>query len=151
VWNRPSTSAAEFNADNAKCRLAARAMNKDDFEAHGRIGFVIAASLVHGIAQGAATQQDYNDCMQANGYVPSEPSTPPVAMASTAPPPAPRAPEALPTYPSAPTGNLAAVDIPASPPPVGPVSPAPSPGGRVVLSPVTINNSYHPSWTVPVQ
>jgi hypothetical protein len=61
VWDRPYTSAAEFNADNAKCRLAARAMNRDDFEAHGRIGFVIAASLVHGIAQGAATQQDYND------------------------------------------------------------------------------------------
>jgi hypothetical protein len=112
VWDRPYTSTAEFNTDNAKCRLAARAMNRDEFEAHGRIGFVIAASLIHGIAQGVATQQDYNDCMEANGYVPREPSAPPVAMVSTEPPPAPpvqaayttpREPETLPTYPSAPT------------------------------------------------
>lgn len=88
VWDRPHTSAGEFNADNARCRLTARAMNRDDFEAHGRIGFVIAASLIHGIAQGAATQQDYNDCMQANGYIPRAPGALPVAAVSNAPPPA---------------------------------------------------------------
>jgi hypothetical protein len=87
VWDRPYTSAGEFNADDARCRLTARAMNRDDFEAHGRIGFVIAASLIHGIAQGAATQQDYSDCMQANGYTPRAPGAIPVAAVSIAPPP----------------------------------------------------------------
>jgi hypothetical protein len=87
--------------------------------------------------------------MQANGYVPREPSASPVATVSSAPPPAPllqaaysapRETETLPTsrYPSAPLGRPAAANLPANP----------APEGEPVLFPVTIYTRYHPSWTV---
>jgi hypothetical protein len=86
VWSRPETTQAQSGVDNARCRLASKALNPDDgFSARGGVAFVIGATVLHGIGRAAVRESDFNDCMKANGYAASAPGTPaaaaPVALA----------------------------------------------------------------------
>jgi len=82
VWYRPETTQAQFGVDNARCRLASKALNPDDgFSARGSAAFVVGATVLHGIGQAAVRQSDFNDCMQANGYVAGAPDAPAFAVA----------------------------------------------------------------------
>jgi hypothetical protein len=70
----PGKSASDYTPDSAKCRLFARGVNPGfDFEASGSPKFVAestaGAAIVYGITTAIITNQNYNDCMQANGWL----------------------------------------------------------------------------------
>ena len=68
MWGRPGLTQADFNQDNARCRLVARAMNSGDFSASGSRQLVAGAGLGYVIATAISTRADYKDCMEAAGY-----------------------------------------------------------------------------------
>jgi hypothetical protein len=104
VWYRPETTQAQFGIDNARCRLASKALNPDDgFSARGSAAFVVGATVLHGIGQAAVRQSDFNDCMQANGYVAGAPVAPAAAAA-----PAPLVPATYAGPPGAAPAQIAA-------------------------------------------
>src|SRR5437870_2655223 len=104
VWYRPETTQAQSGVDNARCRLASKALNPDDgFSARGSAAFVVGATVLHGIGQAAVRQSDFNDCMQANGYVAGAPGAPAAAAA-----PAPLAPAVYAGPPAASPAPIAA-------------------------------------------
>jgi hypothetical protein len=135
VWSRPETTQAQFGVDNARCRLTSKALNPDDgFSARGSAAFVIGATVLHGIGRAAVRQSDFNDCMQANGYVAGAPGTPAAAAA-----PVPLVPA---VYSGPPTPSTAPI---ATASPVPPIIPLPAPD---VDEGTMVTNRYHPSWTV---
>lgn len=156
VWVKPGATSAEFSMDNARCRLVAEGANPDfgsptiyTGSLKGDLAANVGAGLLHGLAQGVAVSHTHDLCMEANGYIAVapgavQPKAPPMQAAYVAP----RAPDAPVTYRPPPTGSPVADNMSGSQLPVASAGPAPSQGGRVVLFPVTINNPYHPHWTV---
>jgi hypothetical protein len=131
VWDKPGATQAELNADNYTCEAQARALSPGGSYAQGRIGFVVAATLVSALATEADRNLLYGDCMTAHGYTPRQAyvaaaqSTVPVAPAAIVP-----ASEGRTLQQSA-SSSASAADVPHGP-------------GRVVLFPVTIYNPYYP-------
>lgn len=68
IWNRPGATQADFNQDDARCRLVAQGMNSGGFYAQGSPGFVAGASVGNAIGTAISTQATYRNCMVANGY-----------------------------------------------------------------------------------
>lgn len=69
----PGKTAADFEPDSAKCGLFARNANPGvTFQAHGSPKFVAAstaeATFGYGIASADRANEDYNDCMEVNGW-----------------------------------------------------------------------------------
>jgi hypothetical protein len=139
AWDRPGTTPEQFSMDNARCQLMAQGTTPDvnvgdistgNFKRDLAVN--AAAGILGALAQGAAVQQKYQMCMQANGYVPRSPATPPVLTAAPAPAPVPL-----------PTSIAVAVPAPA-PVPIVPTAvaalPPPPPGCPPALN---------PRWAVP--
>jgi len=74
VWNKPGITQAQFNQDNARCRLVARGMNSGSFYTEGKPAFVAGAALGNAIGTAVNTAATYNDCMMADGYTTSRSS-----------------------------------------------------------------------------
>lgn len=70
IWDKPGGTQAEFNQENARCRLVARGMNSGDFYAQGSPGFVAGATIGNAIGTAINTAATYRDCMMAIGYTP---------------------------------------------------------------------------------
>jgi hypothetical protein len=79
----PGRTMADMPPVQARCRLAAR-HGGGGFEAYGKPAAVAAAAVVYGVLEVARTQADFNDCMQANGFLIADGAAVPVqpAMAS---------------------------------------------------------------------
>ena len=73
VWDRPGTTQAQFNQDNARCRMVARDMAPGDFYAQGSPQFVAGAAVGNVIGTAVAQNVNYRDCMMAVGYTPESP------------------------------------------------------------------------------
>jgi hypothetical protein len=73
TWDKPGATQAQFNQDNAKCRLVARGMNSGDFYAEGKPAFVAGAAIGNAIGTAINTAATYRDCMMATGYTPQNP------------------------------------------------------------------------------
>jgi hypothetical protein len=76
IWDRPGTTQAEFNMDNARCRLVAEGANPapdTDPIYTGNFKRDLAvnagAGLAEGLVQRLAIRHTYDLCMEANGYV----------------------------------------------------------------------------------
>jgi hypothetical protein len=76
IWDRPGTTQAAFNMDNARCRLMAEGANPAPdtdpiYTGNFKRDLAInaGAGLAEGLVQGLAIRHTYNLCMQANGYV----------------------------------------------------------------------------------
>ena len=128
VWVKPGANELDFSADRARCQLMAEGMNPDPGIATistGKVGTDIAANIgagvLHGIAQGMKEAHTFSLCMQASGYVPTNPEAP-------APRAAP-APGPLALVPSAPAAPLPAVAAPA---PAAVAEPVPAVAPRFV-------------------
>jgi len=130
VWDKPGATQAEFSTDNYTCEAQARALSPGGSYAQGRIGFVVAATLVSAFATAADRNALYGDCMTAHGYAPHQ-----AYVMATQPP---VSAELLPTAPT-PAGAPQRNDS-------SPASPAnvPQSPGRVVLFPVMVYNPYYP-------
>ena len=76
VWNKPGITQAQFNQDNARCRLVARGMNSGSFYAEGKPAFVAGAAVGNAIGTAINTAATYSDCMMADGYTPENPQVP---------------------------------------------------------------------------
>jgi hypothetical protein len=129
VWDKPGATQAEFSADNYTCEAQARALSPGGSYAQGRIGFVVAATLVSALATEADRNALYDDCMTAHGYTPRQAYAAAQSPVSVAP--APTAPASGGTPQQIASSSASAADVPHGP-------------GRVVLFPVTIYNPYHP-------
>jgi hypothetical protein len=57
-----------FDQQKARCSLMAR-HGGSGFAVAGDPNFVAGAAIGHGISEGVRTQQDFNDCMLASGWV----------------------------------------------------------------------------------
>jgi hypothetical protein len=57
-----------FDQQQAQCSLMAR-HGGSGFYAAGNQNFVAGAAVGHAIGEGIRTQQDFNDCMLASGWV----------------------------------------------------------------------------------
>jgi hypothetical protein len=68
VWDKPSGTQAEFNVDNARCRMVARGLNPGGFVAAGSTEFVAGAALGNAIGTAANQRATYRDCMEMQGY-----------------------------------------------------------------------------------
>ncbi len=80
----PGKSASNYEPDSAKCRLFARGANPGfNFEASGSPRFVAASSvgaaIGYGIASAIRTNENYNDCMEANGWLVADHAPPAAA------------------------------------------------------------------------
>jgi hypothetical protein len=150
----PGMSAADFGRAKARCSLLAR-HSGSGFAASGSSSYVAGAALGHAIGESIRANQDFNDCLEATGWLIDDqpPATPVAAPVALTAPPAPAAvvtPVAL-TSPSPipaaaiPTAAIAPA-YPPSPMPTAVSSPAAA--GQTVLFPVSINNPYQPHWTV---
>jgi len=69
----PGKSALDYEPDAAKCRLFSRGANPDfAFAASGSPRFVagstVGAAIGYGIATAIRTNENYNDCMELNGW-----------------------------------------------------------------------------------
>jgi hypothetical protein len=73
VWDKPGATQAQFNQENAKCRLVARGMNSGDFYAEGKPAFVAGAAIGNAVGTAIGTAATYRDCMMAIGYTPQNP------------------------------------------------------------------------------
>jgi hypothetical protein len=62
------TPGLTFDQQKARCSLMAR-HGGTPFVAVGDPNFVAGAAVGHGISEGVRTQQDFNDCMLAAGWV----------------------------------------------------------------------------------
>jgi hypothetical protein len=71
VWNRPQTTVSEFEVDKARCILTAKGITPDiDHTSPFRSAASNAGtSIADGIALGIERAENFNLCMQANGYV----------------------------------------------------------------------------------
>jgi hypothetical protein len=131
VWDKPGATQAEFSADKYTCEAQARALSPGGSYAQGRIGFIVAATLVSALATEADRSSLYGDCMTAHGYTPRQ------ASAATAQSPVPVAPTAIVqasegrTLQQSASSSASAADVPHGP-------------GRIVLFPVTVYNPYYP-------
>jgi hypothetical protein len=70
----PGKYAVDYGPDSAKCHIFARGANPGfSYEASGSPKFVAgstaAAAVAYGIATAINTNENYNDCMQANGWL----------------------------------------------------------------------------------
>ena len=89
----PGMSAADFPRAKAQCELFARGQG-GGFYAQGSPNFVAGAALGAAIGQSIRQQNDFNDCMLANGWRIADPtpvvqsSSPYVPAAAVPPPPA---------------------------------------------------------------
>jgi hypothetical protein len=126
VWDKPGATQAEFSADNYTCEAQARALSPGGSYAQGRIGFVVAATLVSALATEADRNSLYGDCMTAHGYTPRQAYATAQSPVSVAPAPASGG-----TPQQSASSSASAADVPHGP-------------GRVVLFPVTIYNPYYP-------
>jgi hypothetical protein len=84
IWDKPGATQAEFNVDNARCRLLARGMSPGDFYAQGTPQFVAGASVGNAISTAAAQTANYKDCMMVLGYTPRGQGTAPEGPAPQA-------------------------------------------------------------------
>jgi hypothetical protein len=73
VWDKPGATQAQFNQENAKCRLVARGMNSGDFYAEGKPAFVAGAAIGNAVGTAISTAATYRDCMMATGNTPQNP------------------------------------------------------------------------------
>lgn len=64
---RPGLTAADFEETKARCSIAAR-NSGDSFEAYGSPRYVAAATAGAAIGEAIKAQQNFNDCMVANGW-----------------------------------------------------------------------------------
>jgi hypothetical protein len=71
VWNRPQTTAAEFDADRARCQLIAKGVTPDIGPVTPVYSYATAAGtgIADGIVLGIERAENFSLCMQANGYV----------------------------------------------------------------------------------
>ncbi len=129
VWDKPGATQAEFSADNYTCEAQARALSPGGSYAQGRIGFVVAATLVSALATAADQNALYRDCMSAHGYMPRQAYAAAQLPVSAGPPPLAPTPAGAPQKSA--SSSASATDVPHGP-------------GRVVLFPVTIYNPYYP-------
>ena len=74
TWDRPGTTQAEFNQDNARCRLVAQGMNPGGFIAVGSASYVAGAAVGNAIGTAVSQYATHRDCMMATGYMPSNPN-----------------------------------------------------------------------------
>jgi hypothetical protein len=70
----PGKSTSEFGPDSAKCHIFARGANPGfSYEASGSPKFVAGstagAAIAYGIATAINTNENYNDCMETNGWL----------------------------------------------------------------------------------
>jgi PDZ domain len=82
----PGMSPAAFSADEAKCRIFARSAGSGfEFEASGSPRFVatatVTAALADGIAGAIEANENFNDCLQARGWIVADHA--PASAAST--------------------------------------------------------------------
>jgi hypothetical protein len=71
----PGMSAADFDADKARCSLMAR-HGGSGFVAYGSPNFVAGATLGNAVGESVRTQQDFNDCMLVMGWkIADQPAT----------------------------------------------------------------------------
>jgi hypothetical protein len=75
VWDKPGVTQAQFNQENARCRLVARGMAPGDFYAQGSAQFVAGAAIGNAIGTAIGQAANYSDCMMASGYTPEDPQT----------------------------------------------------------------------------
>lgn len=75
IWDKPGVTQAQFNQENAQCRMVARGMNPGTFYAEGKPAFVAGAALGNAIGTAINTAATYRDCMMATGYTPENPQT----------------------------------------------------------------------------
>lgn len=68
TWDKQGATQAEFNQDNAKCRLLARGMNPGGFYAQGSPQFVAGAAVGNAIGTAMNQRETYRDCMNMQGY-----------------------------------------------------------------------------------
>jgi hypothetical protein len=70
----PGKTASEYGPDSAKCRIFARGANPGfSYEASGSPKFVAGstagAAIAYGIATAINTNENFNDCMETNGWL----------------------------------------------------------------------------------
>ena len=68
VWDKPGGTQAQFNVENARCRMVARGLNPGGFYAAGSTEFVAGAALGNAIGTAVNQRQTYRDCMEMQGY-----------------------------------------------------------------------------------
>jgi hypothetical protein len=83
VWDRPSTTPAQFSMDDDRCWLMAEGANPDlgvpaiNTGAFKRdLAANAAARFVHRVAQGPGVCHTHDLCLQANGYIAGEQGAP---------------------------------------------------------------------------
>jgi hypothetical protein len=156
IWEKPGVTPVEFSMDDARCQFVGEGANPDfgpptlytgsfkrDLAANA------VAGLAHGIEQGLSVQHTHDLCMRANGYVARAPGSTPAPTLTVAA--APSAPVTLTASSLTPTTSPASAGLVVNPLSRASVPAGAEPDARVVLFPVTIYHSYHPSWTVEVQ
>jgi hypothetical protein len=67
VWDKLGGTQAQFNVENARCRMVARGLNPGTFYAAGSTEFVAGAVLGNAIGTAANQRQTYRDCMEMKG------------------------------------------------------------------------------------
>ena len=118
VWDRPGTTLAQANIDNAQCQLVAEGANPDPSVStidtgHLRQDIVAnaLAGFFHGVPQGAAVEYTRDLCMQAKGYAAvTRGTSPPSAVAAASDPLIPTGPAVGTAFPPPP--STAAVRAP---------------------------------------
>jgi hypothetical protein len=71
VWDKPGGTQAQFNVDNARCRMVARGLNPGGFIAAGSTEFIAGAALGNAIGTAANQRATYRDCMETQSYTES--------------------------------------------------------------------------------